>query len=86
MSHGNCHLIQMDREKYDWKKEMSKVSLIERHLPQGDLPQDKCSKTFAQTGQMPHDLDICPKDRRLRKSKIYDRFLIHILQNVQILA
>ena len=27
--------------------------LIERHLPQGDLPQDKCSKTFALKGQLP---------------------------------
>ena len=26
---------------------------IERHLPQGDLPQDKCSKTFALKGQLP---------------------------------
>ena len=59
--------LRSEKEITDWvEKEMSKVR-IERHLPQGDLPQDKCSKTFAQTGQMPRDLDICPKDRRPRQ-------------------
>ena len=51
-----------------------------RHLPQGHLPQDKCSKTFAQTGQMPHDLDICPKDRRPRQFKIYDKSLLRFFR------
>ena len=70
----NSRNLSHDARASDW------VTFAPRRFAPRQMLQDICpNRTIA-----PSDLDICPKDRRLRKSKIYDRFLIQILQNVSI--